>query len=112
MGLSAGQFDQRVTIQQKSVTRSAIGEEVPTWATFATVWARVEPIRGREFFAAAQMQSATDHRVTIRYRTGITRDMRVLWRGIPLDIVGEPIDVNARKENLELMCLSGVRNGL
>lgn len=111
MGLSAGEFDQRVKLQSKSVTRSGIGAEIVTWVDVATVWAKVEPIRGREFFAAAQMQESTDHRVTIRYRTGVTRDMRIMWRNAPLDIVSV-IDVKARKENLELMCLSGVRNAV
>ena len=110
MGLPAGKLDQRISIEAKAVTRNGIGEEIVTWETVAEVCARVEPIRGREWFAAAQMQDATDHRVTIRYRAGITREMRVLWRGEPLDIVSV-IDVNARRENLELMCLSGVRNG-
>ena len=110
MGLGAGQFSERVTIPQKQVSRSAIGEELVTWAAVATVWARVEPMRGREWFAAAQTQDATDHRVTIRYRTDVVREMRVLWGAVALDIVSV-IDVNAQRENLELMCLSGVRNG-
>lgn len=110
MGLTAGALDQRVTLQAKSVARAPNGGEVVTWGDVATVWARVEPIRGNEFFSAAQMQDATDHRVTIRYRSGVTRELRVLWRDQPLDIVGV-IDVGARRENLELMCISGVRNG-
>jgi len=111
MGLPAGKFDQRVTIQSKVVTRNSIGDEVVTWGAVAEAWARVEPLRGREWFAAAQEQSAVEYRVTVRYRAGITRDMRVMWRGEPLDVVSV-IDVNARRENLELMCMSGVRNGL
>lgn len=111
MGLPAGKFDQRVTIQSKAVTRNDIGDEVVAWVAVAEVWARVEPLRGREWFAAAQNQSAVEYRVTIRYRAGITRDMRVMWRGDPLDVVSV-IDVNAQRENLELMCMSGVRNGL
>lgn len=111
MGLGSGAFDQRVTIESKSVTRDAIGEEVVSWVTHAETWARVEPIRGKEYFAAAQTQDSTDYRVTIRYRTGIAREMRVMWRGLPLDIISV-IDVGARKENLELMCLSGARNGI
>ncbi len=108
--LAAGSLRERITIQTKSVTRSAIGEEVVSWSDVATVPAKVEPIRGHEFFAAAQMQDASDHRVTIRYRAGVTREMRIVWRGAPLDIVSV-IDVNARREGLEMMCLSGVRNG-
>ena len=109
MGLPAGSFDQRITLQAKSVTRAANGEEVETWGTHAERWARVEPLRGKEFFAAAQTQDAAEYRVTIRYLASVTRDMRVLWRGTLLDIVSV-IDVNARRENLELMCITGVRN--
>lgn len=110
MGLAAGRMNQRITIEEKTSTRSSTGAEVVTWTPVAEVWARVEPIRGNEFFAAGQMQDATDHRVTIRYRSGITREQRVVWRGELMDIVSV-IDVNARRENLELMCISGVRNG-
>jgi SPP1 family predicted phage head-tail adaptor len=110
MPLPAGKFDQRITLQSKLVTRAANGEEVVTWDDVAQLWARVEPLRGREWFAAAQMQDAAEIRVTIRYRAGVTRDMRVLWNGEPLDIMSV-IDVNADRTNLELMCISGVRNG-
>lgn len=106
--MNAGELDQRVTIQNKSVTRATNGEEVVTWVDVATVWAKVAQIRGREFFAAAQMQDAVDLRVNIRYRSDVTREMRLLWRGNPLDIVG--VIENGRKEALELMCISGIRN--
>lgn len=111
MGLPSGAFDQRITIQRKQSTRGSMGQEIVTWVDHVLCWARVEPLRGREFFAAAQLQSATDHRITIRYRSGITRDMRVVWRGIALEIAGDPIDVFGAHENLELMCISGIRNG-
>ena len=108
--VSAGDLTQRVTLQGKSVTRAANGEEVVTWSDVATVWAAVLPVRGREFFAAAQMQDATDIRVRLRYRAGVTRDMRVLHGSSTYDIVSV-IDPESRHEELELMCLSGVRNG-
>jgi SPP1 family predicted phage head-tail adaptor len=107
--MQAGRLDQRVTLQQKSVTRAANGEEVVTWNTVDTVWAEVAPLRGREFFAGAQMQDAVDVRVRIRHRAGVTRDMRLVWNGAPLDIVS--VIALGRNEALELMCVSGVRNG-
>lgn len=107
--MRAGRLNQRITVEQKSVTRAGTGEEVVNWTTFATVWAEVKQLRGREFFAAAQMQGAMDHQVFIRYRTDITRDMRLMCNGQPLDIVG--IAQIGNKEGLEIMCLSGVRNG-
>lgn len=109
--MNAQSLNQKVTLQQKSVTRAANGEEIVTWTTHSTQWARVEPIRGREFFAAAQMQGAVDYRVTLRYTATVTRAMRVLWGSIVLDIAAEPINVNAANRWTELMCISGVRDG-
>ena len=111
MGLAAGAFDQRVTLQVATVTRDALQEDIKTWAKHAEVWARVEPLRSKEWFAAGQMHVGADYRVTIRWRSDLVSTMRVVWRGQPLEIVGIPIDVNGRRENLELMCSSGVRDG-
>ena len=100
--MNAGGFDQRVTIQSKTATRAANGEEVLTWTTFATVWAKVEQLSGREFFAGAQMQDWVNARVTIRYKAGVVHDMRVTWRGDPLEVVS--VVEKGRKEYVELMC--------
>lgn len=102
-------LNERVTIQQKSVTRAANGEEVVTWSVVCVVSASVTQLRGREFFAGSQMQDAIDVRVVIRYRTDVTRDMRVVRNGTILDIVS--VIETDRKTGLELMCMSGVRNG-
>ena len=34
-----GEFRERLTIQQKDVTRNGIGDEVATWSDVATTWA-------------------------------------------------------------------------
>lgn len=99
-------LDHRITVQSKSVTRAANGEEIITWGTFATLWAKVEPIRGREFFAAAQSQSAIDYRVTVHYRTDINRTMRIIFGTQTLEIGSEPINVKSANRWLELMCVA------
>lgn len=104
---TAGQLTQRVTLQQRVTTTNAIGETVSTWADVATVWAGAEPLRGRELFAASQAQSSVSVRLTIRWRAGVDAGMRVVWRGEPYAIEGEPIDVDGRREWLELMCSKG-----
>jgi SPP1 family predicted phage head-tail adaptor len=114
MSLAAGRFDQRVTFQESIPTTNAFGEEVPTWqdiATNPTVWARVEPLRGREFFAAGQMQASAEVRITVRWRADLNERMRLVWRGVPHEIVAPPIDVAGRQVDLEFMCTSGVRDG-
>ena len=67
--IAAGKYDQRVTFQQKGVTKNAIGEEVVTWSDVVTLWAEVVPLRGGEFYAANQTQQSVDVRFRIRART-------------------------------------------
>lgn len=108
---TASDLTQRITLQRPVATVNGLGEEVQTWEDVATVWARVQPLRGRDFFAAAQMQSSTDHRVVIRYRADVLATWRVVWRGLVLEVVGDPINVDGARTWLELMCASGVRSG-
>jgi SPP1 family predicted phage head-tail adaptor len=108
--IRAGDLRERIVIQSKSIARNSIGEEVVTWPDFLTLWAQAEPLRGREFFAAAQMQSSVEVRFRIRYRSDITVDThRVLWRAVTYDI-RSIIDADARRVVLELMCASGVHD--
>lgn len=112
VAISAGQFDKRITIQRRVSGKDARGQESTSWenlATLPTVWARVEPLRGREFFAAGQMQSEVTVRFSIRFRTDVEPTMRVLWKSQPYEIISV-IDTKAEGVQLELMCMSGVRD--
>lgn len=109
--IAAGKYDQRVTFQQKSATRNALGEEVVTWTDVCTVWAEVIPLRGREFYAANQTQQAVDVRFRIRARAGLTNDMRLLWKTAPYDITGLIPGTGNYTSTLEIMATNGIRNG-
>lgn len=98
--------DQRVTLQQRVAGVDARGQAVNTWSDVATVWAQVQPLRGREFFAAGQMQSVVDVRIRINYRADVQPTWRVLWRNRAHDVSGV-IDVDGKRQQLELMCASG-----
>jgi SPP1 family predicted phage head-tail adaptor len=109
--LNAGALDQRVTIQRRTAGQDARGQALETWADVATVWARVQPRRGRDFFAAAQDQATFDCTVWMRHRTDVLASDRLLWNGQPLDIVGQPVNVGGAGVWTELMCTQGVRAG-
>lgn len=105
---SAGERDRRVVIEQKQTTKNGIGEEVVTWVTFDTRWASVKPIRGREFFAAEQTQSSVDYRVNLLKPLSLTREMRIKHGSITMDIVS----IIDNRDELEVMCSTGVRNAI
>lgn len=111
---NAGQLDQIITLQQRVPSVDGAGQDNYTFANLASVpeeWANAQPLRGGEYFAASQMQATVDVKFTIRYRSDLDSTMRVLWRGEPYDIVSPPIDPHGRREWLELMCVTGVRDG-
>ncbi len=110
MPLNAGQLTERVTLQQREdATVDANGQPSADWEDVATVWAKAEPLRGREFFAAGQTQSQVDVRFTIRWRDGVVPTMRVMWRGVAHDLVAV-IEPHAGREALELMCVTNGRD--
>jgi SPP1 family predicted phage head-tail adaptor len=92
----------RITLQQKLITKDPEGIPMETWQDIVTIWAAVEPLRGREYFQAATVQSQNMIRFTTRYRKGITSEMRILYDSKSYDIQSI-IDVNGRHQQLELM---------
>jgi SPP1 family predicted phage head-tail adaptor len=85
------------------VAVNGYGERITTWSTVAIVWAAVEPLRGREFFDAEQVQAEISHRVIMRYRSGRESTMRLLHKERVLHI-GTIIDVDERHREMQLMC--------
>lgn len=109
--ISAAEFNQRITLQSKSVTRNAIGEEVVTWADSFTVWAKVMPLRGNAFYAANQQQHVIDARFLIRQRAGLVENMRLQWRGEPYDITSLIPGTAQYQGTIEITAIHGVRDG-
>lgn len=100
--MMAGKLDQRITIQDKSVSRTAMGDEQVTWTDVETVWASAEPLSGREYIAARQAQADITIRFRMRYRSWMTPTHRILWRDKPYGVV-EVIGIGTRRADLEIL---------
>jgi len=111
--MRAGTLRHRVTIQEKpAVTRDSHGQEILGWSTLATVWARIEPISGRESVENKQEQATVSHRVTIRYRTGVRPTMRLLHLTREGDnqylLIESIIEADERGRMLVLSCVEHI----
>ena len=93
-----------ITLQAPVRTRSNDGQSQTTWADKATVRAYIEPLSGREFFRAEQMQVSVSHRVTLRSHPGITPDWRFVFSGRVFHIASARSTDNERGQWIELMC--------
>ena len=111
--MRAGRLRHRVTIQQLtagSPQQNTTGEMDDDWTDFATVWAAIEPIRGRDLVAAQQEHADVEVKIPIRYLSGVTAKMRVRHDSINYSIL-YVINPGMRDKDLELMCSQGVNDG-
>lgn len=101
--MMAGKLRHRIAIEQVTSTGDGYGGRSEAWATFATVWAFVKPLRGHEYFQAQQMQAKVTHNIKMRYRQGVTHKMRVRYGSRILNIVSV-INPDEKGRELVLMC--------
>lgn len=114
--LNSGKLRRKITFQKKSRVEDESGyptETSESWEDVVTVYASREPLRGREFFAAAAANAELTLRYKMRYREGITPDMRFkdLNNGRICNITAVLDDPYGDKTETHLMVLEEHMNG-
>lgn len=111
--MRSGNLRHRVTLQQLvagSPQQDAGGAPDEAWTDVVTVWADIQPLKGRELLAAQQVQSEVSGTVRIRYRSGVTPAMRAKFGTRYYDILAA-IDPGERHRELLLYTREGVNRG-
>lgn len=106
--MQAGKLRHPVTIEQSTETTDEYGAVVLTWSTLASVWAAIEPMRGRERFEAQHHAIEEDTRIRIRHRDDVTAEERVVDRLGNVYHIKGVLDVDGLGEELHLQCLRQV----
>lgn len=105
--IDPGKMRHRITFQQFSGEVDGYGDPLQSddasWEVVATVWAAIDPISGREFYAAEQSQSEVSHKVRCRYLAGLDTAMRIVKGPRKFKIISI-IDWEERHESLLIMC--------
>jgi len=101
--MRAGLLRHRITVQQKSVSRTSSGAESVSWAEYDELWASVEPLSGRELELAKQIHDEISVRIWIRYRSGVVPEMRVLFGSRTFDVLSV-LNTAERDIKMQLMC--------
>lgn len=104
--MQTGRLRERVTIQSETVTRDGSGEELKSWGEVATVWAQVLPGASNERFLASAGQRVAEvtHTVRIRFRSGITPKMRIIWESSRILEILSVVDPDGRNSTTVLLC--------
>ena len=101
--INAGKLTDRIVIEQATETRNSVGEVTLSWSTFATVWADVQALSGREAERYGQIVGFTGHKVTIRQLPGVKVSMRIIYESTRTLEIGA-INEYERGWYLELIC--------
>ncbi|MGO1719752.1 MAG: phage head closure protein [Luteimonas sp.] len=101
MSYTAQELNRKVTFQESQITQDPVtGEMVTTWEDFASVFAKVEPLVGREYLAAAAIQAEDTTKFTCRYRGDLNAAMRIAFDGKHYDIQSIQNIKSANRETL------------
>lgn len=103
--MQAGQLKHVIDIQVALNSRDGYGASTQEWITFLNrIRALVEPLSGKEFFAAQQVNAEITHSIKIRYRTGIKPAMQVKF-GVRYFDIKSVIDIKEERREMYLMCV-------
>jgi len=105
--MNIGEMQARITLQKPSQVADGYGDGQPTYVTVGNVWAKLEPMSGREYWRAQQANSKVTHRVTIwfgPYGKQLKDDWRFLYDGRTFNIAGHR-NIMEADEFLELLAI-------
>src|SRR5947209_1011556 len=100
---SAGEFNQRITIQQATYAADAVGGRAATWSTWKRWWAGFKPMTGREIEFAKGFAATVTHKIVMRYCKGLLPTMRITL-GTRIFAITAAIDVDERHMEHNLFC--------
>ena len=89
--IQAGDFNRRIVITRATTAKDAMGQPIKTWATYATVWARYDPVSDAEKVMASEVYASLAARFLIRWSLLVsTVDARdqINFDGRVFDIIG------------------------
>jgi SPP1 family predicted phage head-tail adaptor len=92
----------KITIQRRATAVDAIGQPTDTWEDVCTTYADPRNQRGLEALRSGTQVSTVKTSFRIRNRAGLNAGMRVLWLGVPYNIVA--VLPQGRREVIDLAC--------
>lgn len=112
--MRAGKLRQRITLQTRSATRDALGQEVESWSDAGTYYGEVRPLVGRELAHAQQLRADITLAVAMRW-PGFAPgpEQRIGYRSRILNIA-HVLDLDERRREITLLCtevLSAAKEG-
>lgn len=101
--MDIGRTNKRITFCRYEEELSELQQTRQVLKEIMTVWASVEPARGREYQEAQRIRQELTYKITSRYHKGINQNMLIKFRKRYFEIISV-INVRERNEMLEIIC--------
>ena len=98
-----GELDRLIVIEQETRTLDSANYTTVTWATYLTVWAKLESALGSELNESNEKVAKQTVSFVVRYESGITEKMRVKMDSKYYYIVSQP-EYMDRRVFMRLKC--------
>lgn len=102
-----GYLKNRVTVL-KPISGSENPFDKVTYEPLCTVWASVQPQRGKEYYDSQRIANQLNVKIVIRYRSDVTEGMQVECKGHTY-VIQSVVDPYLSGESLELYCIEKKR---
>lgn len=102
--MDIGRTNKRITFCRYEEKENELSQMEQVLTKVKTVWASVEPTRGREYQEAQRIRPELTYKVTTRYHKEVTPDMFIKFKGRCFNIVSI-INVKEQNSMLEIICV-------
>ncbi len=101
--MDIGRTNKRITFCRYEEKENDLSQMEQALTEVKTVWASVEPTRGREYQEAQRIRPELTYKITTRYHKEVTPDMFIKWKDRYFNIISA-INVREKNEMLEIIC--------
>ena len=98
-----GKLRHQVEILKPVISKDTLGQEIESWEVQHSVWASIEPLSGKEYFSAKQVNSEATIKLTIRYVESLLPHWVVQF-GQCIFNIEAIINLEERNRYLQLLC--------
>lgn len=108
--MTIGNLDRRITVEEKTLSQDATGQETESWSDKWTLWAQIADTfggqTGKEVYEADKETAIRQLIFRIRYKSAINAtDHRIKYDGKIYDILEVKEDLEqSRKQYMKIIC--------
>ena len=104
-----GKLKRLASLESYTTVSDGMGGSFATWSKVADVWCDIAPLSGRELLEFGAVTSNITHRITMRYRSNVSAENRIVWHNRHFNIKSA-LNLDEEQKIIELLAVEEVRD--